>query len=135
MLQKLEIAVKKGGMTDQQHLYFNQLFEKTYSVAKLGRMCTYFWMGKITQVDFFPIVPMKMIVPTEILLTFVLMRFVKKRLRKRSNNVILIVSCDSAITDVEAIYVFLSIQLTLKLKHVFFFIFIIFKQIYKSTLK
>ena len=83
-------------------------------------------MGKITQVDFFPIVPMKMIVPTEILLTFVLMRFVKKRLRKRSNNGILIVSCDSAITDVEAIYVFLSIQLTLKLKHVFFFNFYYF---------
>ena len=83
-------------------------------------------MGKITQVDFFPIVPMKMIVPTEILLTFVLMRFVKKRLRKRSNNVILIVSCDSAITDVEAIYVFLSIQLTLKLKHVVFFNFYYF---------
>ena len=84
----------KKMMTDQQHLYFRWLFEVSYSIAKRGHPYEEFLdiieLEKPRRVNFSPIVRMKMSIPTE---TFVLNRFLIKRLRIRSNNVILLGSC------------------------------------------
>ena len=85
---------KMGVMTDQQHLYFRRLFEVSYSIAKRGHPYEEFLyiieLEKLHRVDFSPIVGMKVRVLAE---TFVLNRFLTKRLRIRSSNIILLVSC------------------------------------------